>query len=261
MTLLDDHMAAIAFKGEQALPPQLQKWASIFLAHPDDPNFPGTVVRRVSERAVATLQAGAHTYYLKWYQPQSLGKQVKACLRSPAALRAWRCLKALQMLKVPTVLPVGVMIAPRMGVARTSLLITRQWPGTALENFLMAESRSDLRAQMWIAFSGIYARLLVGGYYHGDPSVENFLVDAEGQIAVVDVDGIKRWPILPYWIIFKNLIRWHRGITLQRRRRPELKLSRGECRGVTRQIAEQLCLQGKDLTGVLPRLFDIAEGR
>jgi hypothetical protein len=233
------------------------------LADPDPADFSGSLVREGPQRVIARIGAQGTDYYLKRYQPRGPIRRLKACLRPPAARRAWRCLHQLRREQIATIDPVGTLTArgnlrANRG-ARPSLLITRAWDGIPLDQFLRGNPPALNRHAVWQNFAALYARLLSRGFYHGDPILDNFLVNPSAKLVLVDVDSIKPWPFLTRRMMVKNLIRLQRSLLVQRRRYDNLGLTCSECRGVTQSIVAQPALKESGLSRELSAIFTKAE--
>ncbi len=149
------------------------------------------LVKRSPARSVwrVPLGPGADGAYVKRYRVRGLLDRARASLGRSRAAQEHRGLAWLRARGLPAVEPLGVW--EETGAA---WLATRELPATRLLREALAEAPDERRRPLLDALAELLAALHAAGGWHRDAHAGNFLVTADGGLAMVDVQKLRVLP-------------------------------------------------------------------
>ena len=175
-----------------------------FIIIDDKAEYQAALFKDDKAHDVFKYQLDGNIYYIKKYENLRFKKKVKNLFRPAEGERYLKLLNKLQEIGVPTIKK-GRAIKYGSFIDRESLFITEEISGQELIDFL---DDSDDRSLRKIAIENL-AELLITLYSNkllsGDPNFSNFLVDKSGGVKFIDLDSIKKFPVMPQFMIDKNL--------------------------------------------------------
>lgn len=174
-----------------------------------------------------------------------------------ASVRAWNAFRQgliLRGLQISTPQPLAVVTVEARGIYHEYLL-TEAVPGAvSLEKWLQALGTHETpdnafwqRVDVGRQLGALLQRLHEERFDHRDLKPTNLLMSHHGQVWLIDLDGVWRWPSLPQSRRVQNLARLWAGLVARRRATPADALrfllaylrprERGDWRSLWRQVA------------------------
>ena len=213
------------------------------------------LLKKSRHRQLFKLTVDQQVYFVKIYQRRGVVNALKNRFRPADGIRALKkaCLlysKGIPAVKAPVALVErGYIFQPK------SLAATCQHAGISLRRFFIQEKSVKMRHAVLERFARLFVDLLENKIYHGDASLDNFLV-AQGRIILVDFDGIKRFPLMPRKLILANLARLNRVLIRQSRFNSPLNLGQSEREFVLEAVIKRFFppAEAKDALQTVKRL-------
>ena len=150
-------------------------------------------------------------YYLKNYSQQGLKKDLKNLVRPVEAIRYFKISCGLLAESIPVVKP-ALAVEFRVNMLRKdSLFLTEGVAASNLYDFLLKDEVSQKFKEQAVKESAfLFAQLYQNNFHPGDPNLENILItDKQQELILVDVDNIKRYPLLPKILVLRNLAKFN----------------------------------------------------
>lgn len=160
-----------------------------------------------SGREVYTFTYRKQLYYLKRYIHRWTCQVVKNWVREPEGLRYFRASLAVEALGVPVVKPVFAITLRVNPFITDSFYVIKAFGGSSLDHLAMkCQLKKTEREKLLRRIARIWSTLYMNRYVHEDPNPGNILVNTETlDIALVNIDGVRKWPVLPEKKILDNL--------------------------------------------------------
>lgn len=175
-----------------------------------------TLIKVKRETKVYKYEYNNQIYYIKAYLHKK--KKLKNYFRYKA-FRNIKITKSLMDNEIPVFIPCFSISYRKLPSPNNSLFITKEFDGINASDFLIEHHDKLEVKEMFIKkLAYILAKLYSKGFIQGDPNLENVMVKAnsindKGQIdlgiVLVDIDSIRKWPILLDKIIIKNLVKFN----------------------------------------------------
>ncbi len=160
-----------------------------------------------SGREVYTFSFQDKVYYLKRYFHRRISKVIKNWIREPEGLRYFNSTVAIAGLGIPVTKPVFAITMRMNPLITDSLYVSEEFCGSSLDQLAMKCSlRKTEREMLLRKIAVMWSTLYLNRYVHGDPNLGNILVNTDTlDMALVDIDGIRKWPVLPEKKLLDNL--------------------------------------------------------
>lgn len=143
-------------------------------------------------------------FYLKRYAYKKLSKRVKNLFREAEAICALKTSLRLKEAGIAVVKPVLALTCQKDLFTTESIFATEEFKGITLEDYLTKyiENHKILKelAKFWAGFFGCK-------FVHGDSNLTGFMIEGRQNpiITLVDIDHIRKVPLLSWKRILKNL--------------------------------------------------------
>jgi 3-deoxy-D-manno-octulosonic acid kinase len=133
----------------------------------------------------------AGQWLLRRYQYLKPSARNKDMLRPALVMRGFRLALALEEAGLPTPRVLAAGIRRKFWVPQTSYLLVAEVPeAVKLARFAASSSGANCRAVAAVA--GVIARLHQKGFHHGDLTINNVLLDAQGAPWLIDLERASR---------------------------------------------------------------------
>jgi len=167
-------------------------------------------------RKVYKIKIGENTYYFKKYCYRNSNKCLKSIFRAPDAIRSFRMSEKMLERQVNAIKPILAVTYAINTFITDSLFVTQEFSEYNLYDYIKNgnynESTKDILIQKMALF---LAKLYNNNFINGDLNlpgilikfVDNSIINME--LAMVDFDNIRQYPLLPWKAIEKNLISFY----------------------------------------------------
>lgn len=191
------------------------------------------------------VQTDEHDWVLRHYRRGGLAAKMSVDRywgRNTERTRAWRewyVLSRLRQLQMPAPVPVAA-FTQQFGLRYRAALITEMLEDTQTFGVMLRQYAVGLAT--WKAVGECIARFHLVGLWHADLNVDNILLDAHGEVFLIDFDRAR----------FRKIAKGWRQSNLQRLRRSVQKISHQENSndlGVVRDEGIAQAVQGELLNG------------
>ncbi len=126
---------------------------------------------------------------IKRYNMKNFGHWLRRCLRPSRARMSWLNANLLEYVDIATPQPLGFAEQRWLGLRRRAYFVCRHMVGRPLLELSDDELlQPELQQQLRKLFSSLRQHQLI----HGDMKANNLLVDAEGQLWLIDLDAMRQ---------------------------------------------------------------------
>lgn len=202
------------------------------------------VLKRNYPRLLIKLTIDQQVFYIKVYRRQGAVNKFKSLFRQPEGVRALEYSILLNDKGIPAVRAPLAIVKRDWLYNPTSLVVTSRCDGIRLRQFIRQETSAKRRQLVLTRFARLFGDLLANKLYHGDASLDNFLV-AHDTITLVDLDSLKRFPCMPKRLIFANLVRLNRVLIGQSRRCSKPNLERSDGKFIIEKVVHRFFSPGE----------------
>lgn len=139
---------------------------------------------------VVEVNSDGKKYVLKRYNKKPLGYRLTHLLITPRALRSWTSGHVLNLFGIRTPRPLACLLLKSASLMDRAYLLMEKVSGVPLhevEGGRITAAGSRIPA----AFARRWRELNTISATHGDMKASNFIVDAQGHLALIDLDGLK----------------------------------------------------------------------
>jgi hypothetical protein len=168
-------------------------------------------------------QGGRRYIYIKRYNAFSLRYRLQSILVSSAAEKALRGAAILSAIGIPTAHAIAATEERRRGMLIKSFFISEEIGGGKTADTYWREDAGSLpgalgfhcRRRFLKELAGLFSRLHAHGVYHNDLKDANIMAvpdanEAPPSLWLLDVDGVRRYPVLSRSRQIKNLVQLNR---------------------------------------------------
>lgn len=147
----------------------------------------GRILKDGNSATVAEIILGGQVYVIKRYNLKSHWVSVKRAFGRSRAHTSWLGGHILNLMSVPTSVPVAMVEERRWGILRRAYFISTLTPGDDAYHYLPAVGcQGDLLRN----FESVFYGLIYTQVSHGDMKATNFLVDGD-RVAIIDLDAVR----------------------------------------------------------------------
>jgi len=175
-----------------------------FIIVEDKAEYQAALFKDDKAHNVFKYQLDGNIYYIKKYENLRFKKKLKNLFRPAEGKRYLKLLNKLQEIGIPTINK-GWAIKYGTFIDRESLFITEEISGQKLIDFLADCSDNILRKTAIKKLAELLNTLYSNKLLSGDPNFSNFFVNEAEEVKFIDLDSIKKFPIIPKSMIHKNL--------------------------------------------------------
>jgi len=161
------------------------------------------VPERSTVRVCLREQAGSVALYLKRHHPAACGRnilKVLSLLWQPTAWDEFQSIVAFHQAGIPTMLPIAAGLRRRRFLLRESFLITQELAGCRrLDHYLAANTKLPAGAKRCLTerLALVVQRMHARGFNHRDLYLCHVLINASGQLFVVDLHRVDQRASIP----------------------------------------------------------------
>ena len=149
----------------------------------------GQPLKLGNSATVMLITLEAQPVVIKRYNIKSFGHWLRRCLRPSRARTSWLNANLLEYAGIATPQPLGFVEQRWLGLRRRAYFVSRHEVGRPLLALSDTELREPvLQAQLKNLFFSLRQHCLV----HGDMKANNLLVDADGQLWLIDLDAMRQ---------------------------------------------------------------------
>lgn len=186
-----------------------------FISNHDTRNL--TLIKVKKETKVYKFKYNNHIYYIKAYLHKK--KKLKNYFRYKA-FRNIKITKSLIESGIPVFTPYLSISYRNLPFPNNSLFITEEFEGINASDFLLENyGNLELKKRFIEKIAYIWSKLYKNGFIQGDPNLDNVMVRTnynkekgqkeEMDIVLVDVDSIRKWPLILDNMVIKNLAKFN----------------------------------------------------
>ncbi|BDS08462.1 hypothetical protein NT6N_35020 [Oceaniferula spumae] len=139
---------------------------------------------------VVEVEHGGSSYVLKRYNRKPLLYRLRHCLSSPRALRSWTNGQVLRLFGVRTPRPVACLLIKSGLLMDKAYLLMDKISGEPLDT-IDSERIFEPTGKIATEFVSRWHELDALNATHGDMKASNFMVDEDGNLSLIDLDGLK----------------------------------------------------------------------
>ncbi|MCK8816321.1 hypothetical protein MWH28_02950 [Natroniella sulfidigena] len=159
---------------------------------------------------VFKLDFKGETYYLKKYFYRKTIKRVKNLFREVEAIRHFKTANKLLDFDISTINPVLTVTFKRNLFTTDNIFVTKESKGIDLYNYLKNYNYNYKNRKILIKrMAKLWAKLLNNNFLHRDPTLENFLINKDLRLSLVDIDHLYHLPVLFESLIIDALVRFN----------------------------------------------------
>ena len=139
---------------------------------------------------VTKVVSDGRCYVLKRYNRKPLGYQLSHMFITPRALRSWTNGHVLNLFSIKTPKPKACLLVRSGGLLNRAYLLMENVEGETLDT---VDTKRILSPESLIseAFANRWAELESVGATHGDMKASNLMVTPEGDLTLIDLDGLR----------------------------------------------------------------------
>ncbi|MCK8827533.1 hypothetical protein MWH25_07230 [Natroniella acetigena] len=150
------------------------------------------------------------TYYLKKYFYRKPIKRVKNLFRKVEAIRHFKTANKLLDCDIPAIDPILAVTFKRDLLTTDNIFVTKECQGIDLCSYLKKYNYNYKDRKILIKrIAKLWAKLLNNNFLHRDPTLENFLVNKNLRLNLVDIDHLYHLPVLFESLIIDALVRFN----------------------------------------------------
>lgn len=197
------HNAILYFKDE--IPSQkLINNASYFLKNNIRDNK--LLIKSDNGRTIYRKKLNSRGYYFKKYKYRGIKKSIKKFFRKSYAYRALETSCNLLNNGISVVKPVFSIKLKYNIFEYDSIFVTKEYEGLNLQKFLSENNCNiKLKREILKKCGKIYANIYNNNFINGDPNLPGVLINKKNELALVDVDNIRKSKFLSDKSIIKNI--------------------------------------------------------
>ncbi|MCC5796458.1 MAG: hypothetical protein JJU48_03935 [Methylophaga sp.] len=151
----------------------------------------GQPLKLGNSATVMLCQLAGQPRVIKRYNMKTFGHWLRRCWRPSRAQVSWLNANLLEYAGIRTPAPLGFVEQRWLGLRHRAYFVCSHVEGRALLDLTDVElAEPDLLAQLKELFSKLRQHRLV----HGDMKANNLLVDANGQLWLIDLDALRQMP-------------------------------------------------------------------
>jgi len=169
------------------LNPELKK---TLLKDPDSLINEGSVIKKGNTCTVAEVKNGDQEYILKRYNQKPFIYRLSHTLLTPRAQRSWTNGHVLRLFGIRTPRPLACLMIKSGAMLEKAYLLMEKIPGTPLNKADRAKILAD-QSQIPKEFAKCWNELDQLQVNHGDMKASNFMVDEQGRLSLIDLDGME----------------------------------------------------------------------
>lgn len=161
-----------------------------FLAEPDQFFKEEGWLKKGNTSSVVELDHGGRHYVLKRYNAKSWWYRLTHVFSMPRALKSWTSGNVLALFGIPSPRPLACLLVRKAGLISSGYLLMEKSEGITLTRIVRG-GRHDLLPDAVREFGDRLDELKVIRATHGDMKASNFILDKEGQLQLIDLDGMQ----------------------------------------------------------------------
>ena len=173
--------------GYRKLPSELEK---ALQSDPDQFFDTEELLKDGNTCTVTKLTFEGKSYVLKRYNKKPLGYQLSHVLLPSRALKSWTNGHVLNLFGIKTPKPQACLVIRSRGLVQRSYLLMENIEGETLDR-VNSERILSPESPIPKAFANRWAELESIGASHGDMKASNLIVTPEGDLILIDLDGLK----------------------------------------------------------------------
>ncbi len=153
--------------------------------------FDGADVLKAGNSAtVIRRELAGRQVVIKRYNIKNIWHAFRRCFRPSRAAQSWSNANLLEFIGIPTVTPLGFVEKRRGWFRSTAFFISEYQPAEELLDVYSQREPSDREMEQIRDMFASLAHCQIG---HGDMKAQNFLVNKEGDIFLIDLDAMKEY--------------------------------------------------------------------
>lgn len=146
-------------------------------------------LKKGNTSSVVEIEFNQKPYILKRYNRKSLLYRWMHALSTPRARTSWTNGHVLRLFGIPTPRPIACMLAKRGLLVHKAYLLMEKAHGISLTRVARQGEREQLPAALE-GFSRRWRELDLLQATHGDMKASNFILDDDGELHLIDLDGL-----------------------------------------------------------------------
>ena len=147
----------------------------------------GQALKEGNSATVVKAEIDGKQIVIKRYNMKSTGHFLRRCLRPSRAAVSWRNANLLEFIGLPTTKPLGFIEQRRLGLRHQAYFITEYTPAEELSAAYAEREPTESELEQ---LKTIFMTLEREQISHGDLKASNFLVNAQGDISLIDLDAM-----------------------------------------------------------------------